>query len=59
MQQQGGTVANVLQKLDVPIISTSICNSKEWYNGELTKKMICAGYEQGGKDACQGDSGGT
>lgn len=32
------------------------CN--EQYGGRITERMICAGYEEGGKDARNRDSGG-
>jgi secreted trypsin-like serine protease len=49
----GGTISNVLQKVDVSIVSNSDCAS---VYGGITDQMICAGNE--GKDSCQGDSGG-
>jgi secreted trypsin-like serine protease len=52
---EGGDTADILQKVDLPVISNSQCSS--WLNG-ITDNMLCAGYEEGGKDACQGDSGG-
>jgi len=49
--------ANVLQKVDLPLVSDSQC--REGYGQDLiADSMMCAGYENGGKDACQGDSGG-
>lgn len=45
-----------LQKVEVPLISYSVCNKS--YKGMLTNRMLCAGYPRGGKDSCQGDSGG-
>jgi len=49
---------DILQKAKVEIISSTICNQRTWYNGEIASKMFCAGYESGGIDACVGDSGG-
>ncbi|CAK8684132.1 anionic trypsin-2-like [Clavelina lepadiformis] len=50
---------NILQKVDVPIISPEDCaESYETYDFEITTNMTCAGYPLGQKDACQGDSGG-
>lgn len=52
------TLPNLLQKVNVPLVSTKNCNAVEAYNGDITDTMICAGYKAGGKDSCQGDSGG-
>uniref|UniRef100_A0A2K5EAE3 Serine protease 27 n=1 Tax=Aotus nancymaae TaxID=37293 RepID=A0A2K5EAE3_AOTNA len=55
----------ILQKLAVPIIDTPKCNllySKDAEFGYQPKTikndMLCAGFEEGKKDACKGDSGG-
>jgi trypsin len=50
------SLPNLLQKVDVPLVSHTVCNKD--YKGNITDRMICAGYDQGGKDSCQGDSGG-
>ena len=41
-------------KVNVPIVLRSQCN--EWYSGDVTDNMLCAGFEN--KGSCQGDSGG-
>ncbi|XP_044853321.1 transmembrane protease serine 5-like isoform X2 [Mauremys mutica] len=51
-------VAEMLKEAIVPLISTKKCNSSCMYSGELTPRMLCAGYLDGKVDACQGDSGG-
>lgn len=52
------SLPNMLQKVMVPLVSTTACNAKESYDGDIKDTMICAGYKAGGKDSCQGDSGG-
>ncbi|XP_068963494.1 brain-specific serine protease 4-like [Petaurus breviceps papuanus] len=50
-----------LQKLKVPIISSETCSRLYWQGvgqGVITSDMLCAGYLEGKKDACLGDSGG-
>ena len=37
----------------VPIIGNEACNADGWYNGKIDNTMICAGYEEGGRDSCQ------
>uniref|UniRef100_A0A672FTI6 Transmembrane serine protease 5 n=1 Tax=Salarias fasciatus TaxID=181472 RepID=A0A672FTI6_SALFA len=49
---------DTLKEAPVPIISAKKCNSSCMYNGEITPRMLCAGYTEGKVDACQGDSGG-
>ncbi len=49
-----------LRSVLAPIISYERCTQQGWH-GSLSvsnETMICAGYEQGEKDACAGDSGG-
>nr|XP_060639177.1 serine protease 27-like [Anolis sagrei ordinatus] len=57
--------SDILQKLEVPIISTNNCNalynqgSRELEDTkDIKRDMICAGFAAGRRDACQGDSGG-
>ncbi len=50
-----------LQAVDVPIVSNENCQAAiEPYLGEevITEHKLCAGFQEGGKDACFGDSGG-
>uniref|UniRef100_A0A667ZN76 trypsin n=1 Tax=Myripristis murdjan TaxID=586833 RepID=A0A667ZN76_9TELE len=44
-----------LQCLDVPIVEDQDCENA--YPGMITRRMMCAGYMEGGRDACNGDSG--
>ncbi|XP_067652786.1 trypsin-1-like [Haliotis asinina] len=58
--EQGSPFPDVLQKASVPLLPLSIC--QEAFSDEpilLSERQICAGYYTvGGKDACEGDSGG-
>lgn len=40
-----------LQCVEVPILSDRDCENS--YPGMITERMVCAGYLEGGKDACQ------
>ena len=59
-----GTIAerssvDVLRQVTVDVIDFDDCNSNTGYGGFIKDPiMICAGVENGGKDACIGDSGG-
>lgn len=58
------STASMLRTLDLPVIDHKTCQMKyEGYHGHPGKKLIsdkhfCAGFMQGGKDTCWGDSGG-
>ena len=41
----------------VPFIESWLCDLPASYGGHIADDMICAGFHDGKKDACQGDSG--
>uniref|UniRef100_A0A1I8GVZ4 Peptidase S1 domain-containing protein n=1 Tax=Macrostomum lignano TaxID=282301 RepID=A0A1I8GVZ4_9PLAT len=45
---------NLLNQVTVPVIRGSRCNSSDYPDlaGRITDSMFCAGYPQGGRDAC-------
>ncbi|XP_063285654.1 serine protease 27-like [Pelobates fuscus] len=62
----GGSLSNpeTLQQLMVPLITRDTCNAMYNINSGfmyniivIQSDQICAGYQAGGKDSCQGDSG--
>ena len=44
---------NVLNQVNVPIVSRAECSHPQWYGNSITEDMVCAGYRNGGKDSCQ------
>jgi hypothetical protein len=51
------TVPDTLQSVEMNYISSEDCATAYYPNGEIKPDMFCAAVPQGGKDACQGDSG--
>jgi trypsin len=52
---------NVLLRVDVPVVGRDTCRAQLGAIDpiyQITENMICAGYKEGGRDACGGDSGG-
>ncbi|XP_048418012.1 transmembrane protease serine 13a isoform X2 [Stegostoma tigrinum] len=45
--------SNILLEASVNIIGTSTCNQRDFYNGAITDRMVCAGKISGGVDSCQ------
>ncbi|XP_058804307.1 venom protease-like [Phymastichus coffea] len=55
----GGPHSNVLRESRVPVQDNSKCDEAYRHKKVIVnKRMLCAGYQEGGIDACQGDSGG-
>lgn len=55
---EGGSISADLLYIRIPLVSNTVCNGEESYAGIITESMVCAGREEGGMDACEGDSGG-
>ncbi|KAM4043763.1 mannan-binding lectin serine protease 1-like [Anomaloglossus baeobatrachus] len=48
-----------LMEIEIPVVEFDVCNAGYLSLGRvLTEDMLCAGFKEGGKDACSGDSGG-
>ncbi|XP_069823255.1 transmembrane protease serine 6 isoform X2 [Dendropsophus ebraccatus] len=54
-EKEFGPTSDVLQKTDLRLIPQHVCS--ELYHYQISPRMLCAGYSDGTKDACQGDSG--
>ncbi|CAG2172447.1 unnamed protein product, partial [Oppiella nova] len=53
-----GENSPVLMEVPVPVWNNSDCYDSYINITKVTYNMLCAGYREGGKDACQYDSGG-
>jgi len=55
----GEDLSPLLQQVNVPLVDNGLCqDAYDEVSVTITDRMLCAGYESGGKDACNGDSGG-
>ncbi|MCK5719055.1 MAG: serine protease [Thiomargarita sp.] len=54
--RSSNSYSDYLMQANVPIVSNAQCNIS--YEGDITNEMMCAGFFEGGVDACEGDSGG-
>ncbi|CAL8128830.1 unnamed protein product [Orchesella dallaii] len=56
--QSGGFHADILQKVQVPIVDDETCKNA-YAAVVILESMLCAGFlGEGGRDTCQGDAGG-
>ncbi|XP_061397818.1 trypsin eta-like [Musca vetustissima] len=56
-EAENGPSTKGLSEVEVPVVGNDQCGSLHGA-GEITERMICAGYLSGGKDSCHGDTGG-
>uniref|UniRef100_A0ABD2W6E8 limulus clotting factor C n=1 Tax=Trichogramma kaykai TaxID=54128 RepID=A0ABD2W6E8_9HYME len=56
---EGEPTSKKLRKVDLPILSETECEESNYPKGRFTNNMFCAGYMEGQRDSCNGDSGGA
>lgn len=57
----GGPVPNILQIANLPVIGNKDCQEMYHNSGHMkiiSDSFVCAGFPNGGRDSCEGDSGG-
>ena len=52
----GGLSSLTLKYVTLPLIKNELCIAPHTIYGstQITENMVCAGFQEGGKDACQG-----
>ena len=55
--EEGGFPSDILREVKIKRVPLTTCKAEEPYGETIDETMTCAGYSQGGKDTCQGDSG--
>ncbi|CAI6101063.1 unnamed protein product [Clonostachys chloroleuca] len=58
LTSENGSLSANLRYVSVPVIDRAECAADYSGINAITDNMFCAGLQQGGKDACSGDSGG-
>jgi len=53
--EEGGPRSNLLREVAVRLMTTDHCNKPGYYNGKILEGMLCAGYNEGARDACTGN----
>ena len=53
----GGSLPDILQYVNVPLMTNADCKKTGYEASSIKPSMVCAGYKEGKKDSCQGDSG--
>ncbi|RXG56518.1 Serine proteinase stubble, partial [Armadillidium vulgare] len=56
-----GSIPNLLHNVQVPVITNKDCQTwfrESGHSKVIKPEFICAGYKNGKKDSCEGDSGG-
>lgn len=53
---EGEGRSETLQAAEIPLMTDQVC--RKYYGRKIADTMVCAGYEEGGRDSCQGDYGG-
>ncbi|KAK0088121.1 hypothetical protein PV325_013117 [Microctonus aethiopoides] len=56
-----GGVPSILQEVQVPVMENSVCQEMfrtAGHSKRILDSFLCAGYANGQKDSCEGDSGG-
>ncbi|KAB7507066.1 Serine proteinase stubble [Armadillidium nasatum] len=56
-----GSIPNLLHNVEVPVITNKDCQTwfrESGHSKVIKPEFICAGYKNGKKDSCEGDSGG-
>ena len=59
--KHGGETPEKLHQVSVPIMENEECQemfTRSGHKKTVRKSFLCAGYQQGKKDSCEGDSGG-
>ncbi len=51
--REGGPTPDVLRQVSVPVVSEAVCERA--YGSIDNSTQVCAGFDRGGRDSCQGD----